>query len=150
MTIAETQIQIRKMVDDYIREHNWDWDKYREQKEKEKGYSPGRSLSFQSHIGTDLLIDFCFLAARMENEDPFVNEYWIRSHGTQCLKKVEDYEVNKSVWSDVLAKFIVVFDGKEVTKIEWIHDDDCCIKNRFCENDEDIYNLSWSALAKSK
>ena len=80
MTTAETLFKLRNMVDDFIREHSYHWDKVREAyrlKTKEEwlklypksefeGHQLGRSLSLQSHIGSDMLIDFVYLAAAIE------------------------------------------------------------------------------------
>lgn len=143
--ISKVQKTIYDMVSKFINEHQIAWDNYREEKRKEnieehlkfypdatdyKGVMPGRSLSFQSFIGTDLLIDFWYLASKIEARLPFVHEYWIRSNGVQCIKESGDAETNRKVWSDIIGKFVVEFDGEVVTRIEWVQDDDCLIKNR--------------------
>jgi hypothetical protein len=143
--IGNVQRTIYNMVYEFINEHQIAWDNYREEKRKEsieehlkiypdatdfKGIMPGRSLSYQSFIGTDLLIDFWYLASKMESSVPFVHEYWIRSNGVQCIKESGDAEHNRKVWSDIIGKFVVEFDGEVVTRIEWVQDDDCLIKNR--------------------
>lgn len=143
--IGNVQRTIYNMVNEFINEHQIAWDNYREEKRKEsieehlkfypdatdyKGVMPGRSLSFQSFIGTDLLIDFWYLASKIEARLPFVHEYWIRSNGVQCIKESGDAETNRKVWSDIIGKFVVEFDGEVVTRIEWVQDDDCLIKNR--------------------
>ena len=93
MTLGETLYTIRGMVDEFIREHQIQWDKVREEyKEKSRqeylkiypdssfeGHTLGRPLSLQSYIGSDLLIDFAFLALEVEKKEPFIREYWIRS-----------------------------------------------------------------------
>lgn len=164
MTTAETLHKLRNMVDDFIREHSYHWDKVREEyrlKTKEEwlkiypksefeGLQLGRSLSLQSHIGSDMLIDFIYLAAAIEKGEMFTYEYWIRSNGTQCIKSVEDVQANRSVWNDVVAKIIVVFDGKEVTMVEWFQDEDCKIKNTFIKDDTDARMASFSAIVNSK
>ena len=66
----------------------------------------------------------------MELSVPFIHEYWIRSNGLQCIKNNEDAETNRKVYSDIIGKFIVEFDGEVVTRIEWVQDDDCLIKNK--------------------
>lgn len=143
--IGNVQRTIYNMVYEFINEHQIAWENYREEKRKESteehlkfypdatnfnGIMPGRSLSYQSFIGTDLLIDFWYLASKMESSVPFVHEYWIRSNGVQCIKESEDAEYNRKVWSDILGKFVVEFDGEVITRIEWVQDDDCLIKNR--------------------
>lgn len=162
MTLGETLYTIRRMVDEFNREHQLKWDKIREEyKEKSRqeylkiypdssfeGHTLGRPLSLQSYIGSDLLIDFAFLALDAEKKEPFVREYWIRSQGTQCIKNESDVEANRNAWSDIVAKILVEFDGKEFTKVAWFQDDDCKLKNSFIKDneDEEIRALSWSAL----
>ena len=166
MTLGETLYTIRRMVDEFIREHQLKWDRIREEyKEKSRqeylkiypdssfeGHTLGRPLSLQSYIGSDLLIDFAFLALDAEKKEPFVREYWIRSQGTQCIKSESDVEANRNVWSDIVAKILVEFDGKEFTKVAWFQDDDCKLKNHFIADneDEEIRALSWSALVPKK
>ena len=162
MTLGETLYTIRRMVDEFNREHQLKWDKIREEyKEKSRqeylkiypdssfeGHTLGRPLSLQSYIGSDLLIDFAFLALDAEKKEPFVREYWIRSQGTQCIKNESDVEANRNAWSDIVAKILVEFDGKEFTKVAWFQDDDCKLKNSFIKDneDEEIRALSWSSL----
>ena len=162
MTLGETLYTIRRMVDEFNREHHLKWDKIREEyKEKSRreylkiypdssfeGHTLGRPLSLQSYIGSDLLIDFAFLALEAEKKEPFIREYWIRSQGTQCIKSESDVEANRNVWSDIVAKILVEFDGKEFTKVAWFQDEDCKLKNSFIQDDEndEIRALSWSAL----
>ena len=162
MTLGETLYTIRRMVDEFIREHQLKWDRIREEyKEKSRqeylkiypdssfeGHTLGRPLSLQSYIGSDLLIDFTFLALEAEKKEPFIREYWIRSQGTQCIKSESDVEANRNVWSDIVAKILVEFDGKEFTKVAWFQDDDCKLKNSFIKDNEneEIRALSWSAL----
>ena len=166
MTLGETLYTIRRMVDEFNREHQLKWDKIREEyKEKSRqeylkiypdssfeGHTLGRPLSLQSYIGSDLLIDFAFLALDAEKKEPFVREYWIRSQGTQCIKNEKDVKDNRRVWSDIVAKILVEFDGKEFTKVAWFQDDDCKLKNHFIADneDEEIRALSWSALVPKK
>ena len=166
MTLGETFRKIHFMVDEFILEHQIQWDKMREEyKEKSRqeylkiypdssfeGHTLGRPLSLQSYIGSDLLIDFTFLALDAEKKEPFVREYWIRSQGTQCIRNESDVEANRNVWSDIVAKILVEFDGKEFTKVAWFQDDDCKLKNRFIvgNEDEEIRALSWSALVPKK
>ena len=162
MTLGETLYTIRRMVDEFNREHQIQWDKIREEyKEKSRqeylkiypdssfeGHTLGRPLSLQSYIGSDLLIDFTFLALEVEKKEPFIREYWIRSQGTQCIKNEKDVKANRSVWSDIVAKILVEFDGEKFTKVAWFQDDDCKLKNSFIKGneDEEIRALSWSAL----
>ena len=166
MTLGETLYTIRRMVDEFNREHQIQWDKIREEyKEKSRqeylkiypdssfeGHTLGRPLSLQSYIGSDLLIDFTFLALDAEKKEPFIREYWIRSQGTQCIKSESDVEANRNVWSDIVAKILVEFDGKEFTKVAWFQDDDCKLKNHFIADNEneEIRALSWSALASKE
>lgn len=166
MTLGETLYTIRRMVDEFIREHQLKWDRIREEyKEKSRqeylkiypnssfeGHTLGRPLSLQSYIGSDLLIDFTFLALEAEKKEPFIREYWIRSQGTQCIKSESDVEANRNVWSDIVAKILVEFDGKEFTKVAWFQDEDCKLKNSFIKDDEneEIRALSWSALASKE
>lgn len=143
--IGNVQKTIYNMVYEFINEHQIAWENYREEKRKQSieehlkfypdatnfnGIMPGRSLSYQSFIGTDLLIDFWYLASKMESSVPFIHEYWIRSNGVQCIKESVDAEYNRKVWSDILGKFVVEFDGEVITRIEWVQDDDCLIKNK--------------------
>ena len=166
MTLGETLYTIRRMVDEFNREHQLKWDKIREEyKEKSRqeylkiypdssfeGHTLGRPLSLQSYIGSDLLIDFTFLALDAEKKEPFVREYWIRSQGTQCIKNESDVEANRNVWSDIVAKILVEFDGKEFTKVAWFQDEDCKLKNHFIKDneDEETRALSWSALVSKE
>ena len=166
MTLGETLYTIRRMVDEFIREHQLKWEKVRgEYKEKSRqdylkiypdssfeGHTLGRPLSLQSYIGSDLLIDFAFLALEAEKKEPFIREYWIRSQGTQCIKSESDVEANRNVWSDIVAKILVEFDGKEFTKVAWFQDEDCKLKNSFIKDNEneEIRALSWSALASKE
>ena len=166
MTLGETLHTIRGMVSEFINEHQIKWDKVREEyKEKSRqeylkiypnssfeGHTLGRSLSLQSYIGSDLLIDFAYLALEVEKKEPFIHEYWIRSQGTQCIRNESDVEANRNVWSDIVAKILVEFDGKEFTKVAWFQDEDCKLKNSFIKDDEDeeIKALSWSALASKE
>lgn len=166
MTLGETLYTIRRMVDEFIREHQLKWEKVRgEYKEKSRqeylkiypnssfeGHTLGRPLSLQSYIGSDLLIDFTFLALEAEKKEPFIREYWIRSQGTQCIKNESDVEANRNVWSDIVAKILVEFDGKEFTKVAWFQDKDCKLENSFIKDDEneEIRALSWSALASKE
>ena len=166
MTLGETLHTIRRMVDEFIREHQIKWDKEREEyKEKSRqeylkiypdssfeGFPLGRPLSLQSYIGSDLLIDFTFLALEVEKKEPFIREYWIRSQGTQCIRNEKDVKENRRVWSDIVAKILVEFDGKEFTKVAWFQDEDCKLKNSFIKGDEDEETraLSWSALVSKE
>ena len=166
MTLGETLYTIHGMVDEFIREHQLKWDRIREEyKEKSRqeylkiypdssfeGHTLGRPLSLQSYIGSDLLIDFAFLALDAEKKEPFIREYWIRSQGTQCIKSESDVEANRNVWSDIVAKILVEFDGKEFTKVAWFQDKDCKLENSFIKDDEneEIRALSWSALASKE
>ena len=166
MTLGETLHKIHGMVDEFIREHQIKWDKVREEyrlKTKEEwlkvypnsafdGHHLGRSLSLQSHLGSDLLIDFTFLALKVEKKAPFIHEYWIRSQGVQCIKDENDVEVNRRVWKDIVAKILVEFDGEKFTKVAWFQDEDCKIENYFIKNneDEEIRALSWSALVSKE
>ena len=166
MTLGETLYTIRRMVDEFNREHQLKWDRIREEyKEKSRqeylkiypdssfeGHTLGRPLSLQSYIGSDLLIDFAFLALEAEKKEPFIREYWIRSQGTQCIKSESDVEANRNVWSDIVAKILVEFDGKEFTKVAWFQDKDCKLENSFIKDNEneEIRALSWSALASKE
>ena len=151
--ISNLQRTIYNMVYEFINEHQIAWDNYREEKRKEsieehlkfypnatdyKGVMPGRSLSFQSFIGTELLIDFWYLASKMESSVPFVHEYWIRSNGVQCIKESGDAETNRKVWSDILTKLVVEYDGEIITRIEWLQDDDCRIENKFIKKNSGV------------
>ena len=166
MTLGETLHTIHRMVGEFISEQQIQWDKVREEyKEKSRqeylkiypdssfeGHTLGRPLSLQSYIGSDLLIDFTFLALEVEKKEPFIREYWIRSQGTQCIKDEKDVKANRSVWSDIVAKILVEFDGEKFTKVAWFQDDDCKLKNSFIKGneDEEIRALSWSALVPNE
>lgn len=146
------------MVNNFVSEYVIEWEKVREEirqksvEEHQKffpddgyeGIAPGRSLSLQSYIASDLLIDFWYLAQSMEEGKPFVYEYWIRSSGVQCIKSRENFKDNRGVWCDVLAKFIVEFDGYEVKRIDWFQDDECLLMNKFVVNNEEVKKLSYS------
>lgn len=135
---------IRNMVKDFIEQHDAIWDVVRSADKEKKGYSPGGSLSMQSYISSDLLLDFMSLASASTYDEPFVREYWIRSMGIQCINSVEDAKLNKKVWNDVVAKFIVVFDGQNFTTIDWFQDEDCRIKNNLIYDDSLAKSLSYS------
>ena len=166
MTLGETFHKIHGMVDEFIREHQVKWDIVREEyKEKTRqeylkvfpnasfdGHTLGRSLSLQSHLGSDLHIDFTFLALKVEKKEPFIHEYWIRSQGVQCIKDENDVEVNRRIWRDIVAKILVEFDGEKFTKVAWFQDDDCKLENYFIKDneDEEIRALSWSALVSKE
>lgn len=135
---------IRNMVKDFVEQHDAIWDEVRSADKERKGYSPGDSLSMQSYIGSDLLLDFVSLASASTYDEPFVREYWVRSMGIQCINSVEDAKLNKNVWNDVVAKFIVVFDGHNFTTIDWFQDEDCRIKNNLIYDDSLAKSLSYS------
>ena len=97
-----------------------------------------------------MLIDFVYLAAAIEKGEMFVREYWIRSNGTQCIKSVEDVQANRSVWNDVVAKIIVVFDGKEVTMVDGSKTRTARIKNTFIKDDTEARMASFSAKFQNK
>jgi hypothetical protein len=78
----------------------------------------------------DLLIDICFLASDAEKGIPFTREYWIRSHGTQCIKNEQDAETTRAVFGDILAKIKVEFDGMDFVEPTWFEDEDCKIPNK--------------------
>ena len=124
---------IRAMVNDFINTHERDWEKANEEYKAQHGFHRGpQSLSLQSYIGSDLLIDFIYLAKDVEEKVPFTNEYWIRSMGTQCIRTEQDKEDN-NVFTDVLAKISVTFNGEEFTDIHWVEDEKCLIHNRLLE-----------------
>lgn len=135
---------IRNMVKDFVEQHDAIWDEVRSADKERKGYSPGDSLSMQSYICSDLLLDFVSLASASTYDEPFVREYWVRSMGIQCINSVEDAKLNKKVWNDVVAKFIVVFDGHNFTTIDWFQDEDCRIKNNLIYDDSLAKSLSYS------
>lgn len=161
MTLGETMYAIYRMVTEFISEHQVKWSRVRkEYKEKSRqeylkmypdssfeGHSLGQYLSLQSCLGSDLLIDFTFLALKVEAKEPFIQEYWIRSQGTQCIRSIEDVEVNRKVWSDIVAKILIEFDGEKFTKVAWFQDEDCKLENYFIKDneDEEIKALSWSS-----
>lgn len=156
--ISRVQKAIYTMVNNFVNEYVVEWEKVREEKRQESvdehkklfpnddyvGIAPGRSLSLQSYIASDLLIDFWYLAHSMEMEKPFVYEYWIRSNGVQCIKSRDDLNYNRGVWGDVLAKFIIEFDGYEVKRIDWFQDNDCLVMNKFVVDNEEVKKLSYS------
>ena len=134
-TLGETLIILQKMVDSFTSVNYDAWDKYRENYNKEHGFYIGVPLSLQSYIGSDLLIDFAYLAYATEENKPFSREYWIRSQGVQCIKNEEDKEINRNVWGDILGKIRLSFDGYHFNGIEWFEDEDCKIKNRLIEKE---------------
>ena len=135
LTLGEMLILMRDMVDSFICEHELAWDKYREAYKEEHGFDVGRSLSLHSYIGSDLLIDFAYLAKAVESGVPFERECWVRSQGVQNIVNDEDRDINRRVWSDVVGKFRYRFDGKLFQDVEWFQDEDCKIDNKFVEKD---------------
>lgn len=129
LTLGETLITMRNMVDTFVSMNDLAWEKYREKYKAEHGFEIGRSLSLQSYIGTDLLIDLAYLAYEVEKGEPFTREYWIRSMGTQCIKDEEDKELVRNAFGDILGKFSLTFDGKLFQDIHWFEDEDCLIEN---------------------
>ncbi len=138
MKIGKMLYTLREMVDSFVAEHNLAWDRYREKVEKEKGYSKGVNLSMQSYLGSDLLIDFAYLALEYDKGIPFEREYWIRSQGVQCIKNPKDESEKQMhrVFGDIVAKIKVVFDGNEFADPMWIQDDDCLIENKFIKENK--------------
>ena len=132
-TLGETLILLQKMVDSFTSVNYNSWEKFRENYEKEHGFRIDRPLSMQSYIGSDLLIDFAYLAQESELRVPFVREYWIRSQGVQCIRDDEDRENNNKVWGDVVGKIHLEFDGQFFQNIGWFEDEKCQIKNRLIE-----------------
>lgn len=126
---------IRSMVSSFVDTHSVEWEEIRNKDKVNKGYSTGVPLSMQSHISSDLLIDFISLASASTYDTPFIREYWVRSQGVQCINSVGDARLNKKIWNDVVAKFIVVYDGANFTTIEWFQDDDCRINNKLIVDD---------------
>ena len=129
---------IRRMVDSFLTDygHQRQWDAINEEYKNEHGFHKGsETLILQSYIGSDLLIDFVFLAKDVEEGKPFTNEYWIRSMGTQCVRTEEDKENNR-VFTDILAKISVTYDGNEFTDIHWFQDEDCLIDNKFVKENK--------------
>jgi hypothetical protein len=150
---------IRGMVNDFVCNHHIEWDKIRfadQQKQVEawrqrypndtiyQGCPTGRSLSMQSHISSDLLIDFVSLASASDSHIPFIREIWIRSYGTQSIDSVSDVKVNRGIWNDVLAKILIIYNGVEFTTIEWFQDEDCRINNKLIVDDSLAKSLSHS------
>ena len=134
-TLSYILLTLRAMVSEFISEfsHQKQWEEFNEQYKKDHGfYCASNHLSLQSYIGSDLLIDFAYLAQDMEKGEPFVNEYWIRSMGTQSCRSEYDKECART-FRDILGKISVTFDGNEFTEIKWVEDKDCLIKNRFLE-----------------
>ena len=139
MGLSDALKTIRAMVNNFVNHHDIEWEKYKE----EHAYGGELFISFQSYIGTDLLIDIIYLVEQWEKGEPFTQEYWIRSQGTHCVKNAEEAEaVRKAFGSDILAKIKVCFDGEKFTNIEWIYDKDCVIKNKFLE-DKEFYQYIW-------
>ena len=126
--IGETLITMRNMVDSFVSRHQNAWDKIREEYFKEHGFHKGVYLSMQSYLGSDLTIDMAYLAKDIEERESFVNEYWIRSQGMQCIRNDEDRDANSKVWGDVLGKFRVIKEGDDI-RFEWFEDEQCLIKN---------------------
>lgn len=128
-TLGETLIILQEMVDSFVGVNHDAWEKVREAYKKEHGFPIGVSLSMQSYVGSDLLIDFAYLAKATEDSVPFKREYWIRSQGVQCIKNEEDKDINRNVWGDILGKIRLEYDGTHFNGIEWFEDEDCKIKN---------------------
>ena len=128
------------MVDSFVNRHWNQWEDYRDKYKAEHGYDKGVSLSMQSYIGSDLTIDMYSLANDIEEKDAFVNEYWIRSQGIQCIRDEEDRKANDSVWSDVLGKFTITKNGDDIS-FKWIQDEKCLVNNTLIRDDKlyDIY-----------
>ena len=134
--IFYAQMMLRAMINDFLNEfsHQRQWEKINTEYKEAHGISKGsESLSMQSYIGSDLLIDFIYLAQDAEAGEPFINEYWIRSMGTQCCRTESAKEAVRGAFRDILAKISVTLDGKEFTDIHWIEDEECLIKNNFVE-----------------
>ena len=126
--ISEVLITMRDMVSSFVSRHWCEWDDYRDKFKAEHGYEKGVSLSLQSYVGSDLLIDMAYLVRDIEEQEAFTNEYWIRSQGVQCIRSERDREIN-AIWSDVLGKFTVTKDAAGFT-FAWIEDDQCLVKNQ--------------------
>ena len=140
--LSYTLLTIRAMVSEFISEfsHQKQWEKLNEEyKEKHGFYKGPQSLSLQSYIGSDLLIDFIYLARDVENGEPFTNEYWIRSQGTQCCRDENDKYACRA-FKDILGKISVTFNGNVFTDIRWVEDEDCLIKNRFVKENVLYFN----------
>lgn len=124
---------MRNMVDSFVSRHYDDWDEIRAEYRLKHGFDLGVSLSMQSYVGSDLTIDMAYLAKDIEERDSFVNEYWIRSQGIQCIRNESDREANDPVWGDVLGKFRVIKDGDDIS-FEWFEDEKCKVRNRLLED----------------
>lgn len=138
--IGQTLKNMRWMVDSFVNRHWNQWEDYREKYKAEHGYEKGVSLSLQSYIGSDLTIDMYSLANDIEEKDSFVNEYWIRSQGIQCIRNEEDYKANDSVWTDVLGKFTITKKGEDIS-FKWIQDEKCLVDNTLIRDNKlyDVY-----------
>lgn len=133
--IAYALGKLRDMASEFCHEHSDDWIKLNNAYKEEHGFNRGNeTLTLCSFMGSDLLIDFVYLARDAEAGLPFTNEYWLRSQGTQCIRTDADRFANK-VFNDIVAKIKVVYDGNEFTDIHWFEDEDCLIKNRLIKND---------------
>ena len=132
--IGETLITMRNMVDSFVSRHYDAWEKVRNDYREKHGYFLGTNLSMQSYIGSDLTIDMAYLAKDIEERGDFVNEYWIRSQGIQCIRNEKDRNANTGIWSDILGKFVITKKGDEIT-YEWFQDDDCLVENTLIKDD---------------
>lgn len=130
MTIGDTLYKLYHMVDRFVNDHAWDWEIVRTKHEEEHGYTIGRTLSLQSHIASDMLIDMSYLAINAEAKEPFTLEYWIRSNGTHCINNKEHSDACRKTFNDIIAKIKIEFDGNEFTNVSWFEDEDCKVKNK--------------------
>lgn len=98
-----------KLVSEKISELQFKWERYNQYQKSQKAYHTWRYLSLQSHIGSDLLIDFCTIAEIADKREYCKGELWVRDNGTHFIRTEEDAQ-------DVLDAF-----GKPIFKVnvEW-------------------------------
>ena len=139
MKIGQLLVTLRNMVDSFISEHSIVWEKYQREYKEKTGFHNGREfLSLQSYLGTDLLIDFAYIALAADEGVPFERELWLRSQGVQSIKNPNDEEEKKTnrVFKDIFAKIKISFNGTEFDTPKWVYDDDCVIENKFIKENK--------------
>lgn len=135
LTLGDLLVSLRNMVDTFVAYNGLAWEKYQKQYENEHGFSIGVPLSLHSFLGSDLLIDFAYLAKEVENHEAFVREIWLRSQGTQCIKSDEDRQNCRRAFGDIVGKIGFEFDGERFYNLRWIDDEDCRIRNILVKED---------------
>lgn len=101
------------LVSETISNLQFKWERYNEYQKSQKPYHTWRNLSMQSHIGSDLLIDFCSFAAIADKGDTFKGELWVRDNGTHFIRTEEDAQNVLDVFGKPIFKVNVEWDTKQ-------------------------------------